>query len=281
MHAQWSLVLRTAFALSAFAGNSLLCRWALKTTTLDAASFTTLRLVSGAVFLWWLVRQRAGAPAAKPNWVSGAALWVYAAAFSFAYLGLTVATGALILFGAVQVTMTSYGLLRGERLQPRQWAGMALALAGLTALLLPGLAAPPLAQAALMLLAGVAWGVYSLRGKQSAGNPLQATASNFMLAAIPALGLSVLTWPQANWDVQGALYACASGMLASGAGYAVWYSVLPRISPASAATLQLSVPVIAALGGLLLGESVTVRLLLCSAVVLGGVALATVWSARR
>ncbi len=284
------LALRIVFAMLAFAGNSLLCRVALKSTSIDPASFTIVRLLAGAVFLWALVRYRSGLQrgqgrlhqAISPShssWLSAMALWVYAAAFSFAYVGLTAATGALVLFGAVQASMTSYGLAKGERLSARQWLGMALALGGLVFLLLPNVSAPPLANALLMVLAGMAWAVYSLRGK-SATDPLQATAGNFKLAVVPALLLSLLTLSSMSWDLQGVLYACASGALASGAGYVVWYAVLPRISPTSAATLQLSVPVIAALGGLLLGERVTLHLLLCSAVVLVGVGLVTIRLSR-
>jgi drug/metabolite transporter (DMT)-like permease len=285
VHATRSLVLRIAFAMLAFAGNSLLCRWALKTTAIDPASFTTVRMLAGAVFLWCLLgyRQRVtGKPtpsAGHSSWLSAMALWGYAAAFSFAYVGLTAATGALVLFGAVQTSMTLYGLAKGERLSARQWLGMALALGGLVFLLLPNVSAPPLANALLMVVAGMAWAVYSLRGK-SATDPLLATAGNFRLAVVPAVLLSLATLPALSWDLHGALIASISGALASGAGYAVWYAVLPRITPTQAATLQLSVPVIAAMGGLLLGESVTLRLVLCSAVVLGGVGLVTVRLAR-
>ncbi len=281
------LALRIAFALLAFAGNSLLCRWALTTTPIDPASFTAVRLLAGAVFLWCLLsyRQRLNPhPAAatgrgQSSWLSALALWGYAAAFSFAYVGLTAATGALVLFGAVQTTMTVYGLAKGERLSSRQWMGMALAVGGLVFLLLPNAAAPPLVNAALMVLAGMAWAVYSLRGK-SATDPLLATAGNFRLAVVPALVLSLATLPALSWDLRGVWYACLSGALASGAGYAVWYAVLPRITPTQAATLQLSVPVIAALGAVALGESVSLRLVLCSAVVLCGVGLVTLRSSK-
>jgi drug/metabolite transporter (DMT)-like permease len=266
-----NLFWRTTLAMSAFAGNSLLCRLALRQTNIDAASFTTVRLVSGALFLWWLLRRRSSA--ARGDNVSALALWVYAAAFSFAYLGLTAATGALILFGTVQVTMIGTALVRGERLSPRQGAGALLAIAGLAALLLPGVAAPPWFNGLLMIGAGVAWGVYSLRGKGVA-DPLAATAGNFMRSVVPALLLSLLTLPQLSLDGPGVLYAVASGALASGAGYAVWYSVLPRLSATQAASVQLCVPVLAALAGVaLLGEALTTRLVLCAAVVLTGVAL--------
>ena len=260
--------------MSAFAGNSLLCRLALRHTSIDAASFSSLRLASGALFLAWLASRRA--PAAHPlrgNVVSALALWAYAAAFSFAYLGLTAATGALILFGTVQLTMTATGLWHGERLTPPQLAGMAMAVGGLVYLLLPGVAAPGWRSGSLMVVAGVAWGVYSLRGRGVA-DPLTVTAGNFRLAVVPALLLSALMLSQFSWDGMGALYAVVSGALASGAGYAVWYSVLPRLKATQAATVQLSVPVLAALGGaLLLGEVLSPRLMLAALVVLGGVAL--------
>ncbi len=263
--------------MSAFAGNSLLCRAALRDTTIDAASFTLLRLLSGALFLAWLVYRRGVVAAAqrphKGDAISALALWAYAAAFSFAYLGLTAATGALILFGTVQLLMTGTALWRGERLAPRQAAGMLLAMAGLVYLLLPGVAAPSWRSGALMVLAGVAWGVYSLRGRAST-DPLAVTAGNFKLAVLPALALSGLALPHFAWDGSGATYAVASGALASGAGYAIWYSVLPHLRATQAATVQLCVPVLAALGGVaLLGESLSLRLVVAAMVVLGGVAL--------
>lgn len=269
-------ILLAALAMLAFAGNSLLCRLALERTAVDAASFTTVRLLSGALVLWLLVQARRmppGRAAGSGNWRSALALFAYAAAFSFAYLQLTAATGALLLFGAVQVTMIGTGLWRGERFRPLQLAGFALALAGLVALLLPGLSAPPLAGAALMAGAGIAWGVYSLRGAR-ASDALGGTAGNFLRAVPFALALSLLTLPQARLDATGVAYAVASGALASGLGYAVWYTVLPRLTALRASVLQLSVPAITAAGGvLLLDETLGLRLLLCSAAVLGGVLL--------
>lgn len=264
---------RTALALLAFAGNSWLCRLALARGTVDAASFTTLRLLAGAVFLVLLLRHRGGRASGHP--LSALALWAYAAAFSFAYLGLTTATGALILFATVQLTMTGSALLRGERLSWRQGAGMALAGAGLAYLLLPGVTAPPWFNGMLMVVAGVAWGVYSLRGRGSR-DPLAATAGNFAYALVPALLLQAIAWPQLQMDWRGAVAAIASGALASGAGYAIWYSVLPQLRATTAATVQLCVPVLAALMGVvLLGEAMTQRLWIASVVVLAGVALVT------
>jgi drug/metabolite transporter (DMT)-like permease len=267
-----SLVL-TSLAMLAFAGNSLLCRLALKHTAIDAASFTTVRLVSGALVLWLIVRLRGGGRVGDGNWPSAIALFAYAGAFSFAYVSLPAASGALLLFGAVQATMIGVGLWRGERLRALQISGMLLALGGLIGLLLPGLAAPPLGSALLMIGAGVAWGIYSLRGK-GAGDPIQVTAGNFLRAAPIAAALSIATLAAAAWDTVGLLYAVASGALASGIGYAIWYTALPALKATTAATVQLSVPVIAALGAiLLLAEPLTWRLAFASVAILGGIAL--------
>lgn len=262
-----------ALAMMAFAGNSLLCRLALKDTAIDAASFTTLRLLSGAVMLWLVVRLRGGARSGAGNWLSALALFAYAAGFSFAYISLPAATGALLLFGAVQATMIGHGLWRGERLRWPQTAGLVLALGGLVGLLLPGLSAPPMFGSAMMLGAGAAWGIYSLRGR-GAGDATRVTAGNFLRAVPIAAALSLLMLGKASVDGAGLLYAVASGALASGLGYAIWYTALPAIKATTAATVQLSVPVIAALGGILfLGEAITLRLALASMAILGGIAL--------
>lgn len=263
----------TVFAMIAFAGNSLLCRAALKHTSIDAASFTAIRLISGAVMLWLLVKMRRTAPGGKGNWLSAVALFIYAAGFSFAYVSLPAATGALLLFGAVQATMIGHGIWAGERLRRLQLVGLVLAFGGIVGLLLPGLSAPPLYGSLLMLGAGVAWGVYSLRGK-GAGDPLNITAGNFLRAASISIILSALMLNGASWDIAGFWYAVSSGALASGIGYAIWYTVLPALKATSAATVQLSVPVIAALGGImLLGEPLSLRLVLASLAILGGIAL--------
>jgi drug/metabolite transporter (DMT)-like permease len=263
----------TSLAMIAFAGNSLLCRFALKHTEIDAASFTTVRLAAGALTLWLIVRMSNGKRNGAGNWLSAFALFAYAAAFSFAYVSLPTATGALLLFGAVQATMTSHGIWKGERLLPPQIFGLALAFGGLVGLLLPGLSAPPLLGAALMLGAGVAWGIYSLRGR-GAGDPTRVTGGNFLRAVPIAVGLSVWMASGTSLDSAGFWYAVASGALASGVGYAIWYTALPALKATHAATVQLSVPVIAALGGvILLGEPITLRLGLASAAILGGIAL--------
>lgn len=266
-------IVLTSLAMLAFAGNSLLCRVALRNTSIDPASFTTLRLLSGALMLWLLVAMRRSQHEGRGNGWSALALFAYAAAYSFAYIDLTAATGALLLFGAVQVTMIGRGLWLGERLQKLQLLGLVLALGGLVGLLLPGLTAPPLFASLLMLAAGVAWGVYSLRGK-GAGNPTRITAGNFMRAVPIALVLSALTLQHVSLDKMGILYAVLSGALTSGIGYAIWYAVLPALKATHAATVQLSVPVIVALGGVLfLHEPLTLRALLASIAILGGIAL--------
>jgi drug/metabolite transporter (DMT)-like permease len=266
----------TVLAMLAFAGNSLLCRAALDHTRIDAASFTTIRLMSGALVLCMVARLRASTLTGAGNWSSAFALFAYAAGFSFAYVGLPAATGALLLFGAVQATMIGHGLWRGERLAWLQWVGLILALAGLVALLLPGLAAPPLHSAALMLLAGVAWGVYTLRGK-GAGDATQVTAGNFLRAVPFALALSLSMLSGAALDAAGVGYAVASGALTSGLGYAIWYTALPALKSTHAATVQLGVPVIAALGAVaFLGEAMSLRLLLASVAIVGGIALVVV-----
>lgn len=276
------LIVFVALAMLAFAGNSLLCRLALRDTAIDAASFTTLRLVSGALALWLIVRLRsiaggdgAGGGIARSggDWRSAFALFVYAAGFSFAYESLGAGTGALLLFGAVQATMIGRGLARGERLRGLQWLGLGSALAGLTGLLLPGWSAPPLWGATLMLCAGAAWGVYSLLGR-GAGDPTAITAGNFLRAAPFALALTAVCFAQASVDAAGIGYALASGVLTSGIGYAIWYAALPSLRATSAATIQLSVPAIAAVGGVvLLGEALSLRLALATCAILGGIAL--------
>jgi drug/metabolite transporter (DMT)-like permease len=277
---QSRLFILTLLAMIAFAGNSLLCRLALKQTGIDAASFTFIRIVSGAVLLWVIVTMRLGSPrsarANGGNWPSALALFAYAAAFSFAYVSLSAGTGALLLFGAVQATMISWGLRKGERLRMRQLAGLVVALSGLVALLFPGLSAPPLSGSILMLGAGAAWGVYSLRGKVEK-NPVEATAGNFLRAVPLTAALSIAFFPWAHIDRAGAGYAVLSGAIASALGYVIWYTALPGLKAASAATVQLSVPVLAATGGvLLLGEPLTLRFLLASIAVLGGIALVVV-----
>lgn len=265
----------TALALVAFAGNSILCRLALGAHLIDPAGFTAVRLGSGALALCLLIALRTGGlPRIGGQWGSAAALFAYAAAFSLAYITLSAGTGALILFGAVQLTMILAGLLAGERPRPAEWLGLALALGGLIVLVRPGLAAPSPAGSALMATAGVAWGVYSLRGRGST-EPLRNTAGNFLRTLPLALLLLLAAGRGATWEPRGVLLAAASGALASGLGYAIWYAALPALTATRAALVQLLVPVLAAAGGVaLLGEAIPLRLPVAAAMVLGGVALA-------
>ena len=279
-----SAVLLTAGAMVAFAANSLLCRMALGARLIDAASFTAIRITCGAVFLSLLALLRHGRATRMPlDAIAAAALFGYAIAFSLAYLELSAGTGALILFGAVQVTMILAGLIRGERLSVLGWLGLVAACVGLVLLLVPGLSAPPIRSALMMAAAGIAWGIYSLRGR-GALDPLQSTASNFVWAvplALLSLPLLPQPWPATT---QGIALAASSGAIASGLGYVIWYAALRRLPAIPAATVQLSVPVIAAVGGvLLLGERLTPRLLVCAVIVLGGIAtvLRSRWAALQ
>jgi drug/metabolite transporter (DMT)-like permease len=273
MNRTFRMAALTSLTMLAFAGNSLLCRVALRDTAIDAASFTSIRLISGAVVLAALMFARSGRAAGEGSWRAGALLFGYAAFFSFAYRQLSAATGALLLFGAVQTTMLGYGLLRGVRLGPAQLAGLFIAIAGLIYMLLPGLSSPPLTGSIFMICSGMAWGGYSLLGR-GVKDPSAATAGNFLRAAPLAVALSLVLIAQTSIDPLGAFYATVSGGIASGLGYVLWYAVLPSLRPVSAAIIQLSVPAIAAAGGVvLLSEPVTARLLLASVAILGGIAV--------
>jgi len=264
----------TALAMSAFAANSLLCRAALGRGAVDPLSFTSVRLVAGALTLALLVVLRGSRPRFGA-WVPALALGGYAFFFSLAYTRIPAAVGALALFGAVQATMIGRGLLIGERPAPREWLGLALSLSGLAGLLLPGLASPDPLGFGLMLMAGVAWGAYSLLGRRAL-DPLAANAANFALAAplVVAAQLATLRTAALHATAAGLLLATLSGALASGLGYAVWYAALRDLSATQAAVAQLSVPPLAALGAVVfLGESLSPRLLLCGASILGGIGL--------
>jgi drug/metabolite transporter (DMT)-like permease len=291
----WTIAVLTALAMLAFAANSLLCRLALRGAHIDPAGFALVRVGAGAAVLALLARTRRGAHApahthahasapapVRGDWRAAAMLFAYVAAFSFAYLTLAAGTGALILFGAVQLTMFAAGLRAGERFAPAGWLGLALAMAGLVVLVLPGVAAPPPpAGAALMALAGVAWGLYSLRGR-GVPDPLAATAANFVRALPMAVVLGLVFVTRLRFDAAGVLLALASGALTSGLGYVVWYAALRSLSALRAAVVQLSVPVLAACGGALwLGEAFTLRLALAVAAILGGIALALLGKAPR
>ncbi len=272
--------LLVVFAMLAFAANSLLCRLALKNSHIDAGSFTAIRLLSGAIALGLIARWRHAGSVREGSWGSALALFAYAAGFSYAYLQLPAATGALVLFSSVQITMIGYGLVAGERLRAWQWFGFLLAFAGLVALLSPNLQAPPLGSSALMVAAGVAWGIYSLRGKRQ-GNATLATAGNFARAALLGFMLVAIMHEQIAFQPAGVWLAIASGALASGVGYAIWYAALPQLPATSAATVQLSVPVLATIGGVaLLAEPVSARLVLCSLLILTGIGIVVGWPKR-
>jgi drug/metabolite transporter (DMT)-like permease len=270
----WRTLLLTTVALLAFAANSLLCRLALRQGLIDPASFASIRVVSGALVLAAIVRLqgKSGWPG-RADWRAASMLFAYLACFSFAYLTLPAGTGALILFGAVQLTMLGAGLRAGERLAPMAWCGVALAAAGLVWLMLPSVAAPSIGSAVLMAAAGAAWGIYSLRGRGVA-DPLAATAGNFAWAAPLTLSLSLVFAAGAHVAPGGAALAVASGALTSGIGYVVWYAALAHLTAMRAAAVQLAVPLIAAFGGVaLLAEAFTPRLALASIAILGGIAL--------
>ena len=267
--------LLTTLTMIAFASNSLLNRLALGQKTIDPTSYTTVRLASGAIMLFSIasLSRKNGQGSLRGSWTSAAFLFLYALCFSFAYLSLSAGTGALILFGSVQVTMLLVALLRGERPYWLEWIGVGLALGGLVYLVFPGLAAPSLLGSALMMMAGIAWGFYSIRGRGSQ-NPLADTAGNFVYAVPLVLLTRLLTFSDIHLSANGMLLAALSGALASGVGYMIWYAALRGLTTTRAAIVQLSVPVIAAWGGvLLLAETVSTRLLLAGVLILGGIAL--------
>jgi drug/metabolite transporter (DMT)-like permease len=274
--------LYTSFALIAFAFNSILCRMALRGGEADAAGFTLVRLVSGAVTLivisYFFGKEKNFK--GRGNWFSAFFLFAYAICFSFAYLGLTAGTGALILFGAVQLTMIALAIIRGERPNTLEWIGLAVAVSGLVYLVLPGLSAPPLASSALMAAAGASWGFYTLRGKGSS-SPLADTTGNFTFT-VPMIAVATLPFiGSLHLSSNGIVLAVLSGAVASGIGYTVWYLALKHHTATRAAVLQLSVPVIAALAGILfLAETATARLAVAAALILGGIVL-TIFGRRR
>jgi drug/metabolite transporter (DMT)-like permease len=268
---RWTAML-TGIAMIAFAGNSILCRLALRSTGMDPASFTAVRIGSAALALWLFVPRREGQR--DGSWISAAALFVYAAAFSFAYVDMPTGIGALVLFGAVQLTMIGWGFWRGERLKLLQFVGVAAAVLGLVALLRPAGTSGRLSavSVATMVAAGVAWGVYSLRGRGTS-NPFAATRANFILAVPLAAALCAAFVPE-HIELRGMALAAASGAITSGAGYMIWYSVLPRLRATQAATVQLCVPALAAcFGFILLGETLTTTQWAAAATVLVGVSL--------
>lgn len=271
----------TATAMIAFAANSLLCRMALGRDLIDAASFTSIRIIAGAITLGLIVSVRGNRKKITANWAGVAALFCYMVCFSFAYLSLSAGTGALLLFGAVQLTMFLTAIRHGERFSFLSWAGLCAAFSGLVYLVSPGVTAPDPLGAVLMAIAGIAWGVYSLIGRNSE-QPMTATLSNFLFSVPLTIALSAMFITRAEISVSGALLASASGALASGLGYAVWYAALPGLTAGRAATVQLSVPVIAALGGvLLLSEQISLRLVVASGLTIGGIWIVLTQRSRK
>ena len=307
------ILILTVLAMIAFASNSLLCRAALKQTAIDPATFTFVRIFSGAVMLWLILQSQrklivdirvsqrpvvgrlcetADADSASDtdalqsaihrngNWPSAIALFAYAAGFSFAYVHLSAGTGTLLLFGAVQATMILWGLRTGERLDVLQIVGLIVALTGLVVLVSPGISAPPLIGSVFMLGAGIAWGVYSLRGR-TVTDATAATTGNFLRAIPFAVAVSLVLVARMRFDSLGIIDAVISGAITSGVGYVIWYAALPGLKATSAATVQLSVPVLAAAGGiLLLHEPITLRYFIASVAVLGGIFLVVIEKRR-
>lgn len=274
------IVLLTTLAMLAFAGNSILGRLALKTTSIDPATYMSLRLISAAAMLTLILRFRATPKPVAGNWLSALALFAYAVGFSLSYMNLTTGTGALLLFAAVQITMIGLSLWRGEKMSPVQILGIVIAFAGLVTLLLPSIDTPPLAASALMIGAGVAWGIYSLRGR-GAGDPTAVTAGNFLRTVPMTVIFSVLMISHMQIANTGVIYALLSGAITSGVGYSIWYAALPLLKPLQASIVQLSVPIIAAFGGIIFaGEGLTLRLVLAATAVLGGILLVTLEKGR-
>ena len=272
----------TLIAMLAFAANSVLARLGLGEASIDPASYTAVRLLSGAATLWAIARfsSHDNNSESAGSWTSGSMLFLYAITFSFAYITLSTGTGALILFAAVQITMIAMGLYSGERPRPLEWLGLLIAIIGLIYLVSPGITAPSLVGSLLMLIAGIAWGVYSIRGR-GAVNPLAATADNFLRTIPFALIMVLIFYFKINISESGFIYALTSGAISSGVGYAIWYAALRGLTATRAATVQLSVPVLAAIGGVLfLSEPVTTRLAIATMAILSGIGMA-VWGHQR
>ena len=268
-------IVLTIMALVAFAANSVLCRLALGAGAIDAASFTGVRLLSGSLILMAILKisDSRNNSASRGSWPASLALFLYAIAFSYAYITLDTGTGALILFGAVQITMILLSILSGNRLHAMEWVGIGTAFAGFVYLVLPGVSAPSLIGFLLMTVAGIAWGIYTLQGRGSS-DPLADTCYNFLRTTPMVLMLAIVVLPEAQFSTEGILLAVVSGAIASGIGYTIWYAALGGISTTQAAVVQLSVPVIAALGGVVFSaETITWRMTSSGALILGGILL--------
>ncbi len=263
----------TALTMIAFSGNSMLCRMALKETNIDATSYTSIRLISGAVILSILMSRQRKNPLKQGTWHGAAALFIYAISLSFAYRSINAGAGALVLFGAVQLTMILAGFITGERMRKIQVLGFVGALVGLVLLVLPSVAAPSILDSMLMLVSGISWGVYSLFGRKQS-DPITATAGNFLRAGLLTIITSILTLHWLQLDTMGIYYAVLSGAVTSGMGYVLWYLVLQHMSAITASTIQLSSPLLTTLGGVvILGEALTRNLLVASLLILGGISL--------
>ena len=276
-------IVYTSITMLAFAGNSILCRMALRDGAIDPASFTSIRLLSGAVALLLIVRLTSNDASIREHggWISALVLFFYAICFSYAYISLSAGAGALILFGFVQGTMIAMALWSGDRPSVSEWLGWLLAFGGLVWLLIPGIEAPPAIGATLMALAGIGWGVYSIRGRNET-NALVSTCSNFVYSIAFVIVLTAIMYTNADITNRGVILAIVSGALTSGVGYVIWYTALNYLSAMQAALVQLSVPAIAAAGGvILLAEPVSLRLLTSGALILGGISLALIQKFHR
>jgi len=276
------IILITLLSLLAFAANSLITRFALQETSIDETSFIMLRVVSGALFLWLYLRFKKNNKAG--TWLAAFSLFIYAVSFTYGYGLIAAGTGALLLFGAVQVTMTIAGYREGERLNVIQIAGFILAIIGLVILMLPGIRSPSIIGALLMCISGVAWGIYTLQGR-GANNPAATTAGNFIKAAPMAILLWLIVYLSTNDTINlvgdGIIYALLSGIITSGIGYIIWYSVLPELKAIQAAIVQLSVPLLVTLAGaLLLNETITIRVVLASTAILLGTVLVLIFKKK-
>lgn len=276
-------IVYTGVAMLAFAGNSIICRLALRDGAIDPATFTSIRLLAGAIalLLIFTVARRNTTFRSHGSWFSACTLFLYAVTFSFAYISLNAGTGALILFAFVQATMIAMGLWSGDRPSGMEWLGWLLAFAGVIWLVLPGVEAPPASGALLMALSGIAWGIYSIRGRKES-DALGSTTTNFLMSVVFVIALVAMTFADADISTRGVLLAVTSGALTSGIGYVIWYAALDYLSAMQAAMVQLTVPAIAAAGGvLLLAEPVSMRLVVSSVLILGGISIAVVRKAKK
>jgi drug/metabolite transporter (DMT)-like permease len=266
-------ILLTGLALIAFAANSVLCRLALGNEAIDASSFTGIRLLSGAIALFIIlsIKGSNNGPASKGSWIAGFVLFLYAITFSYAYHSVDTGTGALILFGSVQITMIILSLVSGTRLHSIEWFGVILAFSGFVYLILPNITTPSINGFILMTISGISWGIYTLKGRNS-NNPLMDTTYNF-LRTIPFVAVfAAFTMQNMSYSSEGMVLALLSGAITSGVGYTIWYIALGGLSSTQAAVIQLSVPVIAAIGGVIfISEVITIRLFISAIIVLSGI----------